>query len=382
MNALTKVLSFFGSLAQISKIRGEFNAKTIMLVTGKTSYVESGAKRIVDIALQYDTVVHFNDFDMNPKIEDAERGVALAVLCGVELIIAIGGGSVLDMAKLIKAFYSAPEKSKELSKGELAVTDANLPMIFVPTTAGSGSEMTNFSVVYIGHDKYSLISEHLLPNAVILDGSLITSASRYQLVCSGLDAFAQAIESSWAVGSTKQSREYAFDALALCMKHFQNVLEQNADEDALQGMMEASSLAGRAINISKTTSAHAWSYAITTHYGVPHGHAVWLTLPKIFEIHATASNDLLIDPRGIQHLRGIMLSLMDTLGIKSVAESAKHLRLYIENLSIESELREIGADTNMKRAFLSKQVNVQRMLNNPVAFKEQHIHYVFDCYND
>lgn len=375
---MTKILSGIGSLSQLSDIRAAFDAKTVMLVTGKASYAASGAKSIVDAALQDDNVVQFSDFDVNPKIEDAERGVAIAKEAGVDLIVGVGGGSVMDMAKLIKAFYTAPEKSKELAKGELAMTDPGIPMVLVPTTAGSGSEATHFAVVYIGLDKYSLASQLLLPDGVILDGSLIASASPYQMACNGLDALAQAIESAWAAGSTEESREYSFRAVSLCAKYLKDVLAPGAGENALQGMMEASNLAGKAINISKTTAAHAWSYAITSHHGVPHGHAVWLTLPRIFEMHATASADVVTDPRGMEHFTAIMTRLMDIWGITSAADSASHLKDYLKVINVESDMAAIGADTAEKRAFLSKQVNMQRMSNNPVGLTQAHMDQIFN----
>ena len=374
---MAKMLSGIGSLSQLSDIRAEFNSKTVLLVTGKASYSKSGAKSIVEAALREDFVVRFNDFDVNPKIQDAERGVALAIEAGVDLIVAVGGGSVMDMAKLIKAFYTAPKKSKELAMGKLAMTDPEIPMIMVPTTAGSGSEATHFAVVYIGLDKYSLASQLLLPDGFILDGSLIASASPYQIACNGLDALAQAIESAWAAGSTEQSREYSFRAVSLCAKYLKESLAPDASNDAFQGMMEAANLAGKAINISKTTSAHAWSYAITSHYNIPHGHAVWLTLPRIFQIHATASASMVTDPRGTQHLTSIMTRLMDILGIASPEGGASHLKSYLKAINVESDMADIGANTSKKREFLSKQVNIQRMSNNPVALTEAQISQVF-----
>lgn len=375
---MTKVITGIGSLTQLSTIRAEFDAKTIMLVTGRASYSASGAKNVIDNALQDDYVVHFSDFDVNPKIEDAERGVALAIEAGVDLIIGVGGGSVMDMAKLIKAFYAAPAKSKELAKGELSMTDPEIPMLLVPTTAGSGSEATHFAVVYIGLDKYSLASQHLLPDGVILDGSLIASASSYQMACNGLDALAQAIESAWAAGSTEQSRDYSFRAVSLCAKYLKDVLVPDASTDALQGMMEAANLAGKAINISKTTAAHAWSYAITSHYGVPHGHAVWLTLPKIFQMHAAAPADLVTDPRGVDHFKSVMMRLMDIWGITSPMDSANILTNYLTTINVEKDLSLMGADTHEKRKFLSKQVNMQRMSNNPIGLTKEQVKQIFD----
>lgn len=375
---MTKVVSEIGSLSQLSDLRAEFNAKTVLLVTGKASYSESGAKSIVETALQDDTVVKFSDFDVNPKIEDAERGVALALEEGVDLIVGVGGGSVMDMAKLIKAFYLAPEKSKELAKGELAMSDPEIPMILIPTTAGSGSEATHFAVVYIGPDKYSLASQLLLPEAYILDGSLVASASPYQIACNCLDALAQAIESAWAVGSTDQSREYSFRAVSLCTKYLKEALAPDASAEAFQGMMEAANLAGQAINISKTTSAHAWSYAITSHYGIPHGHAVWLTLPRIFQIHATACAATVTDPRGAEHLKSIMSRLMHILGIGSSEDSASCLKSYLNEIKVESDMAKIGAYTSKQREFLSNQVNMQRMSNNPVGLTRMSVNQIFD----
>ena len=284
----------------------------------------------------------------------------------------------MDMAKLIKAFYSAPDKTKELARGELTMTDPGIPMILVPTTAGSGSEATHFAVVYIGLDKYSLASQLLLPDAVILDGSLIASATHYQKACNGLDALAQAIESAWAAGSTEQSREYSFRAVSLCAEYLKDFLVSDATDDALQGMMEASNLAGKAINISKTTAAHAWSYSITSHYGVPHGHAVWLTLPRIFEIHATASADDVTDPRGMVHFNEVMAHLMGMWGIGSAADSARHLESYLRDINVEFDMSVIGADTEEKREFLSKQFNMQRMSNNPVGLTREHTRQIFN----
>lgn len=375
---MTQIISGIGSLSQLHDIRSQFNAKTIMLVTGKESYYASGAKSIVDEALRADTVIQFNDFEVNPKIEDAERGTELAMEHSVDLILAIGGGSVMDMAKLIKAFSTAPEKSKELAKGEFEMKGPGIPLVLIPTTAGSGSEATHFAVVYIDLNKYSLASQYLLPDGVILDGSLIASASPYQMACNGLDALAQAIESAWAVGSTEQSRAYSFRAVSLCMKHLKEALAPQASNDAFQGIMEAANLAGKAINISKTTSAHAWSYAITSHYGVPHGHAVWLTLPSIFEIHATASAGMVTDPRGIEYFTGIMTRLMNILGIDSIDYCASQLKSYLKAIDIEWDIAQLGPKTAKQREFLSKQVNMQRMSNNPISLTGMHIKQIFD----
>ena len=164
------VISGLASLERFSKLKNEYNGKRILLVTGKESFSACGAKDLLIAELKNQSIVYFSEFDVNPKIEDALRGVKIAIASQVEIIIAVGGGSVIDMAKLIKAFYFFPEKSYQIARGEIEVSDPRIPIIAVPTTAGSGSEATHFAVVYIGNNKYSLASDLLLPDHVILDG--------------------------------------------------------------------------------------------------------------------------------------------------------------------------------------------------------------------
>ena len=346
-------------------------------MTGKNSYVACGASSIINNVLKGENVLKFSDFDINPKIEDAQRGTALARKAHVDLIIAVGGGSVIDMAKLIKAFYAEPDACHDLAHGKAAMTDPNIPMIVVPTTAGSGSEATHFAVVYIGLNKFSLASDLILPETVILDGKLIRTGTAYQKACNGLDALAQAIESAWAAGSTELSRNKSFEAVRLCVNYLEHVVDDRADDQALQGMLEAANLAGQAINISKTTAAHAWSYGITSLYNVPHGHAVWLTLPAIFQIHASCEKEKITDLRGGNHLEDIMIKLMEILSIPIANQAENILKKYLSNMKVETSLFKIGANTGTKRKALSQKVNIQRLSNNPVSLNEAEIKTIF-----
>ena len=259
------------------------------------------------------------------------------------------------------------------------MSDPGIPLIAVPTTAGSGSEATHFAVVNIGYDKYSLASQLLLPDIAVLDGNLIDTCSPYQKACNGLDALAQSIESAWAAGSTEQSRGYAFEAVELCVKNLKSVVGGGGDTNplTLQGMSNAAYRAGNAINISKTTAAHAWSYGITNHHGIPHGHAVWLTLPKIFKIHATADTEQVSDARGLKHLQEIMHKLMKSLNIEVAEQADTILENFMISLGVPHNFTMIGADTAEQRAFLAKQANMERMSNNPVSFTDRDISEIF-----
>lgn len=375
---MVEIISGIGSFGDFEKFKKLYTGKNILLVTGKGSYSACGAESILDLVLKADNVIKFSDFDVNPKIEDAERGTALARSSDVDLIIAVGGGSVIDMAKLIKAFYSTPKLSRALAQGSATMSDPKIPLIVAPTTAGSGSEATHFAVVYIGLDKYSLASPLLLPDIVILDGALISTCSAYQKACNGLDALSQAIESAWAAGSTNESRVHSFESIKLCVKYLKTVVDNDALHIGLQRMLDASNLAGQAINISKTTAAHAWSYGITSQHRVPHGHAVWLTLPKIFKFHLDATVDKVTDPRGFQHLQNIMNDLRKGLSIPPSENATEYLHKYLTSLNVEPEMSNIGANTEKLRKDLSERVNMQRMSNNPICLDSDDIAYIFD----
>ena len=361
----------YGSLSRLAEFKSLYDKKRIFLVRGRQSFETSGAKQVCEQLLQSQQVVQFMDFEVNPKIQDAIKGAELAKENAIDVILSIGGGSVLDTAKLIKAFYLASGNEVALVKGQEQVVDPSIPIIAVPTTAGSGSEATHFAVVYIDSDKYSLASECLLPDAVVLDGSLVQSGSKYLKICNALDAMAQAIESFWAVGATAQSREFALCGLELGWKIFPEFISEQCPDAIAQQMIEAANQAGKAINVSKTTAAHAWSYAFTSLKGIPHGHAVWLTLPMIFEQHYVRSRDS--DPE----FRLKMDQLCQVLDLDQMVEKSSQLRKYLSGFGILYDFADLKTDVSERR-YLSSSVNIERMKNNPVSFDDEEINQIFE----
>ena len=366
-----------GELSKLGDIITKYDAHRVLVVTGGTSFEACGARAILSERLKGYHVTYFSDFEVNPRLVDAQRGVKLAIENCIDIIISVGGGSVLDMAKLIKALYSTPSEAINLAKGVAEVIDPKLPLLAIPTTAGSGSESTHFAVVYIGNEKYSLANNCLLPDDVILDASLVLSATKYQKACNVLDAISQSIESAWAVGSTTESLLISYKALELCVTSFSDYVNSEDNVIAAQDMIQASNLAGQAINITKTTSPHAWSYSLTKKYGVPHGHAVWVTLPKIFEIHATSHPDVVSDSIGPKKLATVMQRLMDILNIPEKKDIETCFRGMLHSIDIKANIKSDFGISKEERAALSRDINHERMLNNPVKFSVSAIEEIF-----
>ncbi|MES1181452.1 MAG: iron-containing alcohol dehydrogenase, partial [Flavobacterium sp.] len=203
----------------LAAVINRYNAKSIFLVTGKSSYTKTGADSFIQEVqnLCGTSFFHFSDFESNPKIVDAKKGALLFRKHQCDMIITTGGGSVIDMGKTINALQGNYHMDHEELVVTNQVADQLCPLIAIPTTAGSGSEATQFAVIYIGKTKYSLSHPDLLPRVVGLNFRFTMSQSGYQAACSGLDALAQAIESYWSVQSTEESVAWSIKALKLLL---------------------------------------------------------------------------------------------------------------------------------------------------------------------
>ena len=299
------------------------------LVRGKRSYEQCGGKRMIDELKQstHCEVVEYSAFSVNPKIEEAQVGVELFMQSRADVIVAIGGGSVLDMAKLIR--HLAAEKG------------ISAPLHAMPTTAGTGAEATHFAVVYVEGKKQSIAAEDVLPDMAVVYPAFTYQNEAYLTACTGFDALAQAIESYWAKGATEESKMYAVRAIGLLWKQLPQLVQAPTHE--LRGQVaEGAYWAGRAINISTTTAPHAFSYEFTSKYGYPHGHAVALTFPFFMKLNGTQG-------------------LFEQLGV-SAAHVVPQMEDYISSLGLSLKLPpSVDVDSALQA------VNLQRLANNPVS---------------
>lgn len=260
--------------------RGEFenlfsalvgDVNKLFIVHGHKSYQACGAKDLVNDVTRGMQVVEFDDFTENPKKEDVVVGVTFLKQVRPDLIVAIGGGSVMDMAKLIR-FYA----------------QHRVPLLAIPTTAGTGAESTQFAVCYINGVKHSINDSSILPDRVILYPPLTYNNNRYLTSCTGFDALAQAIESYWNINATTESDKYAFRAIE---KIYSVLIKNELSAEDRAVLIRGANDAGRAINITRTTVPHALSYTLTSKYGYPHGHAVALSFPFFLKYNLDGSAD-------------------------------------------------------------------------------------------
>lgn len=358
----------FGSktLAELPRVVKERGLSRVLLLTGKGSFDASGASAVLPALREVVAVETWSDFETNPNVEDVVKGAQLAEAFEPDAIVAIGGGSVLDMAKLLAAFVGmAPDEIRDAVRTN-TVTGRAPALVLAPTTSGSGSEATHFAVVYIGQEKFSVAHQVLLPDVVIVDPDLTLSGSAYQKATSVIDAIAQAVESYWARGANETSRDFAHDALVDLIPSAVAFVE--GDSSAAVGAAHGSHLAGRAIDLSKTTGAHAMAYGLTKRHGVSHGHAVATTLGAFARRHAMAA----AASRPDVDLQRNLESIAGVIGADGALGVGDRLDEIARQLGLELKLEALGVPRS-ELAVMAGEVNRERLANNPVELSESEL---------
>ncbi len=357
-----------GAIDQVPAIVGRMGAQRVLLVCGRTSFEASGADRMLPELEQVAAVRRWSAFRPNTDSADLAAGVALLQDHRPDLVLGIGGGSALDMAKLLVGYHDvAPDQVVPAIEAGRPAERRTAHLVLAPTTSGSGAEATHFAVVYVGEEKHSITGPAMRPDAIVLDPALTLSGSRYQRATSGIDAVTQAIESLWSVAATDRSRRFARHALRLLLPAIETFVD-GPDDRSARAMAIGSHLAGRAIDISKTTAAHALSYGITKRHGLSHGHAVALTLGAFIEAHATAPPRHLqpaISPEDHARTLAAVLGLFGTSDPTAARRSFEDL---LDRLGLETRLGALGIDAGEDLRQLAATVNTERLGNNPVAF--------------
>lgn len=329
------------------------------------SYTSSGAKEATQVLLGKLNSVQFAAFQSNPTLEDAIVGASLFRQNSCDAVIAIGGGSAMDTAKAILCLVNASGAELEVATGLKEPKVLEVPFFCVPTTAGTGSEATHFAVIYVDGKKYSMANQKLLPGFVFLDGALTDSLPPYQKAVTGLDALCQALESIWAVKATQESSEYAVESAKITLANLQPSVSR-ASKTSNDSMLYAAHLAGRAINISKTTAPHALSYGITKKFGVPHGYAVALTLGHFFEFHETIGTQHTQFNAPPDMFEKATLTIFNLLGARNSSDAKTKWFDFMSMLGLKTKLSDFGV-TRQDWRELVDDINEERALNHPLA---------------
>ena len=242
-------------------------------------------------------------------------------------LIALGGGSVMDAAKVLSRLLGYPGKMlyNVMVENEDLPEKQPLPLITIPTSAGTGAEVTPFATVWDRHSQTKFSFVDRIPDYTILDATLSQTLPRDETLYSGLDALSHALESLWNHNRTKTSKRAALAAIDLLVANLSEALAKPANLVVRANLLQGANLAGQAIAETRTALAHAMSYSITLKYGMPHGLACSFTLPVLLQQFSNA--ELGLSP----HQRQQILSLLTSLNLPAeVAQYATAEQIFAD----------------------------------------------------
>jgi len=355
---------FLGECSSIGATFDDLRSNSVFLVADAIGYEASGASKILEPILQSSIENRFSEFDPNPKWSEVIACADAIRKHTPDTVLAVGGGTAIDIAKLANLIAAQPVSPETILECRLDDPNPAPPLIAIPTTAGTGSEATHFSVVYVDGVKHSVAYEQMRPDVVIVDSALTATLPPTVTAHSGLDALCQAIESIWSVRSTERSIMYASEALELTWNNLDTAVNRPTPESR-EAMAIGAYRAGQAIDLSKTTAPHALSYTLTSSLDIPHGVAVALTLGPVLVYNARVNEADCEDPRGPEAVKERLAIICKTMGASSPEEADVLFRKLIGSVNCPSTLSSMDIEGTALLDQICSQVNSERLSNNP-----------------
>jgi alcohol dehydrogenase class IV len=353
-----------GSIAQIGAIAATRLGPHVLLVTD-VGVVKAGliapalaSLHEAGIAVEvYDKVVA--DPPEAVVVEAVERARAI----GAEAVVGLGGGSSLDVAKLVSLLLKSGESLGDIYGVGIA-KGPRLPLLLAPTTAGTGSEVTPISIVTTGaHEKKGVVSPLLIPDIALLDPDLTLGLPQHVTAATGVDAMVHAIEAytSTSANNNPVSRALAREALSLLGRNIRQACHHGSDREARSAMLLGSMLAGQAFANSPVAAVHALAYPIGGHFGVPHGLSNALVLPHVlrFNAQAAAAAYAELAPHAFPQLAHVPVEMRAHAFVDALVELAA-------GIGLQARLRDVGIPADAVAMMAADAMKQTRLLvNNP-----------------
>lgn len=310
--------------------------------------------------LRKDFVVRTVEFnESNPTVEQLFQLYSRTESFDPDVVIAVGGGSVMDVGKSLCCFYGRKVASAEEMRQMIAEKDygkIHTKWIGVPTTSGTGSEVTCWATIWdpAQNAKRSVDTQENYAYAAVVDPDLTKNMPLKLAVSSALDAVAHAAESYWAKATNTVSRGLALEAIRTIMGSIDAL--KNGSDQAREQMAKGSMLAGLAFSNTRTTAGHSISYPLTMHHNIPHGVAVSMLIAPVLELNAPA-------------VAG-MEALLDALGVKKIEEVRPRIQEILTAAGYSIHLQDWGVTEKDLPTLVSQSITKGRADNNPVELTE------------
>ena len=358
-----RILFGVGSVEKIGQEAQILKAKKALIITDP-GIIQSGLLPMVEKPLR-SVGVSFTVFDgvePDPKIEVAEKGLELAKREGIDLIIGLGGGSSLDIAKVTSVLVTNPGKIESFLGIDL-IPNPGVPLILVPTTAGTGSEVTPIAILSDTKEKLKkgVVSSHLFPEVAILDPKLTVGLPPSVTAFTGMDALTHAIESYISLNATDVTDLLAFRAMELIAKNLRMAYAHGENLRVRSNLLEGSLLAGMAFANAGVAAVHAFAYPLGGEFHIAHGLANTLMLPYVMRYNIIGCPD-----KFAQMARAFGEPIEGLSELDAAEAAVKYIERLSDDLRVPRRLRAVGIPESAVPQMAESAMKVTRLLvNNP-----------------
>ncbi|MGQ9632528.1 MAG: iron-containing alcohol dehydrogenase [bacterium] len=291
----TKIVFGSGCFENLRDYVEEFKPRKILLVTGRTAMRKLG---VTDRAREYlrgCEIITFDRVEQNPCIQTVDECSDLIRRERCDLVIGLGGGSALDVAKVASVLIDNPGSFRDYADGRRTVTEDGVPCIAIPTTAGTGSEVTPFAPITNLEErkKQSIFPFQMYPDIALVDPKLSMTMPPEVTATTGIDAFCHAVEVCFSRRTQPISDALAFQAIKLIFENLRGAFEDGSNLKYRENMSLGSMLAGKALSHTGGVIPHAFSFPLGIRYNIPHGIACALTEVSFLKFNLTAAPEKL-----------------------------------------------------------------------------------------
>jgi len=358
-----KIVFGNGSFQQLPQHIRELQAKRPLIVLDK-QLAATGMKEQVLVLLKKNGMECqiFDKVDPEPKISLADEGAKLALKAKCDIVIGIGGGSAMDVSKAIAVLAANKGKAVDYL-GLNKAPGPGLPKIMIPTTAGTGSEVT-FTSVFVRPDlkkKEGMNSPFLYPDLALLDPLLTVSLPPGPTASTGIDALCHAIESYTSINASPMSELLSLEAIALISENLRTAVHDGTNIVAREKMLLGSLYAGLGLANAGVTAVHSLSYPLGGKYGIPHGLANTVLLPHVMSFNISGAQEKFVD------IAEAMGEMVEGLPLREAAYLAvEAVNALVEDCGIQTNLEDLGISEDDFEEMAKIAMTVARPLaNNP-----------------
>jgi alcohol dehydrogenase len=358
-----RILMGSGAISQVAQEIVGLNGKKILIVTDK-GLVKAGIIQVIEAELKKSGIKYaiFDAVEPDPRYEIIEDCAEEIHKENINLVIGIGGGSSIDIAKT-SAVMATNKGSISDYFGVDLVPKPGLPTIMIPTTAGTGSEVTPIAILSDEEEKLKtgVVSPFLFPSVAILDPELTLNLPPYITAATGMDALIHAIESFTSIFATDITDILAFHAMELLYHNIRAAFANGSNLEARSKMLEGSLLAGMAFANAGVTAVHAFAYPIGAEYHIPHGVANTLMLPHVMRFNLLGNIS-----KFAKIPKAFSLSVEGLDDLRAAEQFIEAIVRLAEDLRVPKSLAEFGVSESDIPRLAEGVMKVTRLLaNNP-----------------